>query len=386
MKIPIIKRHPWLAAALIAAAVTGAFCWRAGKPVPETVTVPAAAPAAAKQPREDAAGPRTARGQMNDEWLRLLATCGKNPDPEELRQELAALKRRWLTEGDPAVTGDMCAQLLRSGDDAATGIPFEVGSTRTLTGWPTMRIFLLEVLATADPDLACEVGREILASTGSAEEYAVALKALTSKGPWRASDQELEGHFKTMLGKPEWQRSAGFAEGLDLARNLGTSDAITSLATWLQSSPPARELGQMAIHETAAENPQLVVKLMAEQPGLLEGDGSLRSSLLARAAISEQAQSGMVEDYLHNPAVPVEEKRQFLKLYPLRSASSGIRLYGTPPSPYQQSNVVQDDQAALQAVTRWKTDPALSDLLPEMNKLEGRLQTWVQQAADHADQ
>lgn len=339
----------------------------------------------AKQPREDSAAPRSARRQMDDEWQRLLATCNKGTDPEELREELEALKRRWLTEGDLAVTAEMCAQLLRSGEDAATGIPFQVGGTRTVTGWPTLRVFLLEVLATANPDLAMEVGRGVLATTDSAEEYAVALKALAWRKPWRASDAELEAHFKTMLGKPEWQRSDGFAEGLDLTRNLATPAATATLLEWLKTSPPARELGHMALHETAAENPQLVVKLMTAQPELLDESPKLRASLLARASISEEAQAGMVEDYLHNPAVTVEEKRGFLKLFPMRSASSGYRLYGNPPSPYERGTVVQDDQAALEAVTRWKADPAMSELLPQLNKLEGRLQTWVRQAASAAE-
>jgi hypothetical protein len=121
---------------------------------------------------------------------------------------------------------------------------------------------------------------------------------------------------------------------------------------------------------------------MADQPALLEGDPGLRASLLARAAVSEEGQAGMVEDYLHNPAVPLQEKRNFLQLFPLRSASSGYRLYGKVPAPYEQGAVVQDDQAALEAVTRWRADPALSELMPQLNKLEGRLQTWVRQAGE----
>lgn len=318
---------------------------------------------------------------MDDEWQQILTACEAGASPEDIRRDLAALKRRWLQE-DLNLVGQLSAHLLRSGVDAKTGIPFEVGKSRALKGWPSTRVFLLDLLSVADPDLAMEVAREVLATTNSAEEFAVALKPLTWKGPWRASDAELEGHLATMLGKPEWQRSDGLAEGLDLARTLGTAAATTTLASWLKTSPPARELGQMALHETAAENPQIVVDLMSHQSDLLEGPAGLRPSLVARAAISEPAQSGMVEDYLHSPAVSEQEKREFLKLFPLRSATSGYRLYGDPPAPYEHGSVVQDDQAALEAVTRWKADPELAGLLPEMSKLEGRLQTWVKQASE----
>lgn len=334
-------------------------------------------------PQEAAgSGSRTVHARMAKDWQEVLADCEAGASPEEIRRELAKLKQQWLQEDDLHLVGEVCAQLLRSGVDAKTGIPFKVGSQSSVKGCPSLRVFLLEVLGTADPDLACEVGREILASTNSAEEYAVALKPLATKGPLRASNEELEGYFATMLGKPDWQSSDGLAEGLDLARNVATPAAATTLVEWLKTSPPARELGQMALDETAAAHPQLMVTLMADQPALLEGNAGLRASLLARAAVSEDAQAGMVENYLHDPAVPVQEKREFLKLFPMRSATSGYRLYGGVPAPYEQGTVVQDDQAALETVTRWKADPALGELLPEMNKLEGRLQTWVRQAGE----
>ena len=383
MKIPAIQQRPWLAAALAVAAVTGAWFLRPQDAVPASG---AALGQAAKSPARESSAPRSDAERLKDEWQSILAACGEDASPEDLRRQLGALKRRWLLEDDLHGVGLMCAQLLRSGADAKTGIPFEVGPGGALAGWPTMRLFLLEVLGEADPDLAMELGREILGSTGSAEEFAVALKALTKGGPWRAPDSELEGYFAKMLHKQEWQRSPGLAEGLDIARTLATPAATATLAAWLKTAPPARVAGQMAIHETAATNPQLVVGIMSSQPALLEGEAGMRASLVARASVSDQGQAEMVEDYLHNPAVPAEEKRDFLKLFPMRSATTGYRLYGKAPSPYEQSAVVQDDQAALQAVTRWKADPALAELLPEMNKLEGRLQTWVTQAASQVEE
>lgn len=372
MKNPV-KSRPWLVAALAAVAVLGGVFLRPGRS--------ASAPQAVMPRPAEAPAPPSARKQMADEWQKILAACDDGTSPEDIRHNLAALKRRWL-QGDLHLAGQLSASLLRSGMDAKTGIPLEVGKARALKGWPSMRVFLLEVLSVADPDLACEVGREVLASTGSAEEFAVALKPLTLKGAWRASDVELEGYFRMMLGKPEWQSSEGLAEGLDLARSLGTPGATATLAAWLKASPPARELGNMALHETAAENPQLVVDLMTRQASLLEGQAALRSGLVARAAVSEEGQSGMVEDYLYNLAVPLQEKREFLKLFPLRSATSGYRLYGDPPAPYERAAVVADDQAALAAVARWKADPALAELLPDMGKLEARLETWVRQAEE----
>ncbi len=319
--------------------------------------------------------------RLSDDWQSLVSSCGKSEDPEKLREELADLKRRWLEE-DPYLVAQTAVRILRAGGDAETGIRFEVGPGRTLVGWPTLRVFLLDLLAICDPDLAVEIAREVLASTASAEEYAVALKPLTMKGPWRAPDHELEAHFAKLLDTPGWQTSAGLAEGLDLARNIGTSAAAAALAAWVESRPAALEAGKMALHETAAKDPGLLIGLIAGDPEVFSAQPDLRAGLMARATPSDSEQTATINDYLRNSEIPAVEKRQFLKLYPLRSASTGYRLYGNPPVPYDRAGVVADDRQALAEVQSWQADPALAELLPEMHALEERLQVWTRQAGE----
>lgn len=310
-----------------------------------------------------------------------MANCRDNPDPELIRKQLEALREKWLEEEDLYVVAQLIGQLLRSGEDAKTGLPFEVGPGG-LRGWSSMRIFLLDFLSIADPDLAVEIAREILASTSSAEEYAVALKPLLMEGPWRASDQELQDHFSKLLSNPEWQTREGLAEALDLARVAPSSGTADVLARWVDSSPPAKQAGEMALHETAAKSPSLFVKLIAEDPALFADQPELRASLMARATVSDGNQAPGVEAYLKDPAVPLAEKQQFLDLYPLRSATTGYRLYGQPPKPFEHGQVVSDDRAALEAVNRWIADPAMVELAPSMSSLQDRLETWVEQAGD----
>lgn len=340
-------------------------------------------PASAPTTATPAIAPRTpSRGQhAGADWRNILETCDGSQDPEALRKQLAALKEKWLEE-DLHKVAQTAARLLRSGEDAATGMSFEVGPGGSLQGWPTMRVFLLDVLAIADPDLAVEIAREILASTRSAEEYALALKPLLMEGPWRASDEELQAYFSKLLWNRDWQTREGFAEALDLARVVSSPGTAEVLARWMDASPPALEAGDMALHETAAKSPRLFVELISGDGSLFADQPELRAGLMARGTVSEEGQAASIESYLKNPAIPAAEKETFLKLYPLRSATSGHRLYGTPPKPFERGQIAADDRAALEAANRWKTDPSLAPLLPSITALEGRLQTWVNQAED----
>jgi hypothetical protein len=319
--------------------------------------------------------------RLAGDWRELLDLCHRDHDPESRIKQLAATKERWLEE-DPQLLAGVIGQLLRQGDDAATGIPFETGPGGALRGWPTLRVFLLDLLAVTDPDLAGVIAREVLASTASAEEFAVALKPLLFGGPWQAPDPELQGYFSKLLGNPAWQDKVGLAEALDLARVAASPGTTAMLARWVDRSPSAAEAGIMALHETAARNPRLVVDLVATDATLFSSRPDLRASLLARATVTDPRQAAGVESYLKDPSIPAAEKQHFLGLFPLRSATTGYRLYGNTPAPFDRTTVRADDHSALEAVIRWGADPALSPLAGEIHDLERRLRGWIRQAGE----
>lgn len=361
-----------------ALAMGGALWWGFDSWSSDQSVRPVAAKASQQTP-PPSASPR--QRDLSAGWREILARCENGQDPEATREQLAALKEKWLAEDDFYVVAQSISHLLKTGEDAKTGLRLETGP-QGLAGWPTLRVFLLDFLVTVDPDLAVEIAREILAGTSSAEEYAVALKPLLLKGPWRASDEELQSHFSKLLTTPEWQTREGLAEALDLARVVSSSGTADVLARWVDASPPAAEAGEMALHETAAKTPSVVVGLISKDPTLFEDQPELRASLMARATVSDGGQASEVDAYLRDPAVSRKEKESFLALYPLRSATTGYRLYGQPPKPFDRGQVVADDQAALQAVNHWMADPAMADLAPSLESLQGRLQSWVKQAGD----
>ncbi len=304
-------------------------------------------------------------------WLRSVPP----PSPEEIRARLTAM-RVSLAKMDPHELAELIRKLLESGVDATTGLEFKVGPGGMLAGWPTIRVFLLDILAAADPELAAGIARELLDKTGSANEFATALRSLTRDSLGRAENSELLARFDQMLGHPEWQQERGFAEAFDLARAIGSKEAAQRLATW-NGDPTLRGL---ALHEFAAEHPEEIIAALTDQNSTL--GGPIGASLMARANPEAPSQVAAVETYLRDPQRSAQEVTEFLKLFPLRSATTGYRLYGGLPTPYSFERVKASDRAALEQVNRWASDPALIKYRAEISDLQKRLTQWTKQAAE----
>ena len=320
--------------------------------------------------REPTRSQKLARQAISSDWDELLHWLNSHPapDPEAVRARLTETKYRW-TETDPQALAQALRRLLESGQDAPTGLGFRVGNHGFLADWPTLRVFLLDVLAASDPEMALQIAREILPHTRSAEEYATALRSLTRPGLGRAPDTELLNHFDQLLTHSEWHGSPGFAEAFDLPRFLGTPDAARHLA----ASTGNDKLRSMALHEFAAERPAAVIEALKEST-------LPRADLMARADPQDPAQLAAVDAYLRDPSLSHEDAVSFLKTFPLRSATTGYRLYGKTPAPYTFERITAGDRQAAALAETWAADPALAAYHAEINALKSRLSKWTEQA------
>lgn len=309
---------------------------------------------------------RSIAGDWNEilKWLRSKPA----PDANDVRKKLTEIKYKW-TGVDPQALAQALKSLLASGQDVPTGMGFVVGNHGFLTDWPTMRVFLLDLLAASDPEMAIEIAREILDTARSAEEYAVALRSLTRPGMGRADDSELLDRFDQLLTRKEWQNSPGFFEAFDLPRFVGSSDAARLLASWEGND----KLQSMALHEFAADHP-------AEVIGAFQGSSDLPAELMARADPADPKQLAAVDAYLHDPSLTKEEVASFLNAFPLRSATTGYRLYGKTPTPYTFDRITAGDRKAAQLAEAWATDSTLSAHRNEINELRNRLSMWMESA------
>lgn len=264
-------------------------------------------PAAASETLSKAHSPlpstrsRDEANRFAQDWEELLRWIKSDPSPtqQEIRERLNALRIDW-TSKDPQALASFIAELFESGVDAETGLNFEVGLHGHLAGWPSLRVFLLDVLALSDPEMAPRIATRILDQTASADEFVTALRSLTRDGMGRASNEQLLTRFQQMLSHDDWQSSRGFAEGLDLARFVGSAEAAQSLAKW--EGNPA--LKRMALDEFAADHPREMLEAIADDA---EISGIQRAFSMARADPNDAAQLEIVDRYLRTRELPAAE-------------------------------------------------------------------------------
>ena len=312
--------------------------------------------------------------RVQDDWASILKWLSSTPRPteEELQARFLATRIAWA-EMDPQALAAAIQALLETGVDATTGLDFQVGLHGLLVGWPTLRVFLLDILAASDPEMASTIASQLLDTTNSADEFATALKSLTRDSLGQADDAALLARFDQMLGHSDWQTSRGFAEAFDLARFIGTPEAALRLATW-DGNP---QLKAMAMDEFTAEHPEAMMEILNSDSPV---SGTPRANIMARADPSSSTQLESVDAYLRRPDLTPEEAATFLKSFPLRSATTGFRLYGKTPSPYTLEQIKAGDLAARELVEEWLVDSALDPLRLELLSLQARLTKWVQQA------
>ena len=176
-----------------------------------------------------------------------------------------------------------------------------------------------------------------------------------------------------MLGRDDWHGSRGFAEAMDLPRLLGSAAAAAELAAW-QGNPA---LKTMALDEFAAQHPGAMLEVLTND---VEIDPQVRAELMARADPREPGQMEQVEIYLNDPARSDAEIEAFLKAFPLRSSTTGHRLYGGTPAPYDFHDIAAADLAARERVSDWMKEPGLVKHRPGLLRLQQRLDSWIEDA------
>ncbi len=360
----------------VAVALIASAWWLTSRGPEETSTarekpVPREKAAVSRGPSMTTTAERSSAAVIRSGWNDLIAWLdgAPRPTPDEIRARLLELRGTWA-EMDPHMLAETIAGLLRDGRDAETGLRFLVGLHGLLDEWPTARVFLLDALAPADPDAAADLAREILAATSSPDEYAVALRPLARDGIARADNSELLACFQTLLSRNDWHQSAGFAESLDLARTIGTPESATALLSW----PGNPKLRSMALHELAAEHPGALAAPLAAAPHL---DPPERAALMARLDPASPGQTSALDTYLTDSTRTAGERAAFLRLFPLRSATTGHRLYSRAPAPYTADAVAAGDRAALELTRKWLANPALNAEREPLRALEARLENWI---------
>ena len=301
-------------------------------------------------------------------------------DAERSRTILAELHRQLAGATSRSEAAEAILGFLRSGEDIATGLSFQVGPNHAVKEAPSLRIALIDWLGELDRVAAGQQAKEVLERMTSPDEAAVALRNYAWGNP--ADRSGLGDYFSRMLSRADWiaQPSGGFLESFDVIPYLGDPAFVQSVGPMLAptSKPAIRNASLVALDRLVLANPSGVLKEVADRREL-EGQPLVRATFFARADPRVAEQRAVLERYLLAP-LPEAEISKFVRIFPNANRFVSYNLLTEASAP-PLNDLAAMDAAALDLVRTWRSDPRFNPLKTRLEELEQRLAEHVESAA-----
>lgn len=370
----------------LAFAVLAIVVYLATRPykVSQTSGLPAV-PSESKLPpgNTEGAGDGTARGQPSSSLFSqiirsLEVECRDRRDRVRV-MALAALLKKRVHEMAPDEAAASIAELLRSGRNYGTGLSFVVGPEGVMEEAPTLRTLLLDLLGQTDPSISAELSREILSTSDSADEYALAMRNLAWINHDGSLDGELLGWLRGMLVHPRWmtESSDGFLEAFDVAVHLGATREMADVLsiTARDQSLAADRAAFMALDRIMLSDPQAIFGPALNDPSFFSASPMHRASLFSRLDVRDPRQQATLEEYILRFAHAPGEMEYFSRIFPNGNRFVGHRLVSTPEPVPSIDEMGALDDATVAVIKRWAEDPAFAARASELEAISARLES-----------
>jgi len=380
-------RRPWLVAALAIAALVAALglWWNSRPAEAPTASAISSNPAGSNsvsEPKSAAIKPDPS-DPLSTGLLAARASLQDGQDAGKSRQQLAEL-RQALASADAAAASVAIRRFLDSGTDSPTGDVFRLGPGGSLVGAPSLRVFLLDLLAKIDPQAAVTYSKQILETPGSPDEWAVALRIIARLDSAPDTKEFLEQKTVAMLHQESWASnpSTGFLEAFDVAVHLGGIKLLPPLTSFVQQkdNQAVAHAAFLALDRMVIREPATMLDELEQHPELLQGREETRANYFARADVGEAAQRRLVESYMLDATRSPTELNTFAGIFPNANYMISQNLLTENITP-DRATLARRDVDALRVVGEWLSDPRFASLKPQLLKIQQRLQEFVRQAA-----
>lgn len=343
-------------------------------PVPST---PAPAPAAVVSAPPI---PQTPAVMLDDILGRLEAAN----DADASRRILAEL-RKLLNALPREIASREVQSFLALKQDAATKLDVTVKQGGALGDASSLRVFLLDFLGQIDRPAAAALGKEILGTPTSADEWAVSLRNVAWADDSPDNLAYLRGKAREMIANPDWLRqpSSGFLEAFDVIVHARGFDLTPQLAGLVRDKEnrAVAHAAYLTLDRLTLADPTRALEPLAAQPELMAGREQTRANFFARADVRDPLQRTLLEGYLLDPRRSAEELQTFTGLFPNANQMISPNLLTTTATP-SSGELAVCDRAALKVVESWLVDPRFARLNPQLTATRDRLRTFVQQSTD----
>ena len=348
-------------------------------PVPETFTakssnsIPAALTNAARP------------GPSDELYQKLLATGASLKAAQNtpvLQRQLAEL-RQTLSAAGRQQASDVIRRFLEAGTDAPTGSGFELGGGGSLVNSPSLRVFLLDLLAEIDPQAAVAYSRRILENPGSPDEWAIALRNVARLDSAPGTREFLEQKTEAMLRQDPWVNgpSTGFLEAFDVAVHLGGTRLLPPLTDLVQrkDNPAVAHAAFLALDRMVIRQPAELMEVLEQHPEMMAGREQTRANYFARADVGDPVQREILERYLLDPKRQAPELQSFAGVFPNANFMISHNLLTSNVTP-GGATLARRDRDALRVVGEWLADPRFVSLRAPLLTIQQRLQEFSRQA------
>lgn len=268
--------------------------------------------------------------------------------------------------------------------DGATGKGFKIGGGGTLLEAPTLRTQLLEELARLDPAAAAAYAREILDSSSSPDEWALALRNLARGDSSAEARGLLETKTAELLRNEAWQKepSVGYLEAFDTAVHLGSAKLISPL-TELVSKKDNQAVAHAAfltLDRLVINDPATALTALSENPTSMLGREETRANYFARADVGDPTQRRLVEVYLLDESRSPQELTAFAGVFPNANFMISHNLL-TENKTLDGATLRQRDLASLAVVNEWLADSRFENRRAFLETMRSRLNEFTRSAA-----
>ncbi len=368
--MPRIKTIPALLA-LSGAGLLGFGLWKAGD------AGPADAGASGSKAADTGKADPAPAGQ-HDTISEIFDGVSEDSPASDVSRDLAGLRAALLAmPKDEAVR--RIEGFLDGGKDRATGLSFGIAKDGSLSEWPSFRTFLLDTLLAVDPAAAAAVGRSILETPTTADEWALALRNV-ARGEAALDASYLRAKTEELIANPAWQAdpSVGYLNAFDVLVHIGATDS-TPLLSGLIRNKDRRDLahaGFLTLDRLVQGQPAEVLGRLSQDTALQQSRPEMVAQQFARADVRDPAQQALVKAWLLDPARTPVELRSFAGIYPNNNQFVSNNLL-TVQASAAGDDLASHDREALATIKAWAADPEFEPVAEHLRGMISRLEGFV---------
>ncbi len=335
--------------------------------------------AAADKPPTDDSSPEV-RAKIEAFIEETLFKLIKAQSPEEAAAILAELRERIRGTKDEAAATEAILAFLKSGKDAKTNLPFKVGPEGILETSPSLRIALLDLIASLDPIAGADLARQLMDERKSPDEYAIALRNLSWTDLEGDTHEEISTRFKEMIAQDEWLKkpTRGFLEAFDVAVEVSSSEMLATMADLHHDAFKSKNDGVaraafIALDRIALREPSHLTGLLGSEVNAPKMLPDQRASIMSRLDITDSAHRDVFVRYLNASIHGPTELNYFGSLFPNGNYIKGNRLITSDDPSLSIDERYQADLKVIAELDRIAAGNLQPGAKETLEKIRGRL-------------